>query len=167
MDDQRRSYAHRPSIGSPPTAVDERVSPRDDRRDAGTASRDEAAAAEARLRYRSQPMVELEPPPAIALLLRPGEALLAIRLAARCERRQDPSRMSGTGLRGDLYLTSVRLMLLSRHEVGFDLDGIDEVMVCGERLLLVMRDGTGIALDVELPRHLRVEIAAARAAARD
>ena len=75
--------------------------------------------------------------------------------------------MSGTGLRGDLYLTSVRLMLLGRHEVGFDLDGIDEVMVCGEQLLLVMRDGTGIALDVELPRLLRVEIAAARAAARD
>jgi hypothetical protein len=167
MDDRRRALAHLPSNTSPLERAGERVIPRHDRQDPDTSSEDEAAAEEARLRYRSQVMVELEPDPTIARLLRPGEALLAIRRAVRCERRQDPSRLGGMGLCGDLYLTSARLELLGQLEIGIDLDGIDEVLVCSEQLLLMMRDGTGITLDAEWPRLLRVEIAAARAAARD
>jgi len=167
MRDTRRTPAHLPSSASPIEEVEERAFPRHERRNPDTSWEDEAAAEEARLRYRNQPMVELEPDPAIAPLLRPGEALLAIRRGARCERRQDESRPGGTGLRGDLYLTSARLELLGQVSIGIELDSIDEVLVCSERLLLMMRDGTGITLDVEWPRLLRVEIAMARAAARD
>ena len=167
MDDTRRTFAHPPSSGSPSESAEERAVPRHERQDPDASREDEAAAEEARLRYRTKPMVALEPDPAIARFLRPGEALLASRRAVRCERRQDEPRLGGTGLCGDLYLTSARLELLGRARIGIELDSIDEVLVCSERLLLMMRDGTGITLEVEWPRLLRVEIATARASARD
>jgi hypothetical protein len=46
------------------------------------------------------------------------------------------------------------------------LEEIEEVGLSGERLLLVLRDGKGVWLEAPQPRLLRVEIAAARAAAR-
>ncbi len=166
MDDSRRTFARPPSGSSPPEHDEEPVLPRHSREDPVTPPQDESAAEEARSRYRGQPMVELEPDDAITRRLRPGEVLLAIRRAIRWERRQDPSRLEGPGLRGDLYLTSARLELLGEVETGIALDDIDDVLVCGERLLLVTRGGAGITLDAESPRLLRVEIAAARAAAR-
>ena len=70
------------------------------------------------------------------------------------------------GAAGDLYLTTRRLVLRSRPALSFELRDIDEVGVSGERLLLVMRDGTAVSLDVAQPRLLRVEIGNARALAR-
>ena len=46
-----------------------------------------------------------------------------------------------------------------------DLSEIDDVVLSGERLLLVLRGGQGVSIDAPQPRLLRVEIAAARAAA--
>ena len=71
-----------------------------------------------------------------------------------------------TGLTGDLYLTSRRLVLVGRYTLSFDLEAIEEAMLSGEQLLLVMRDGEGASLGVTQPRLMRVEIAATRLAAR-
>jgi len=131
------------------------------------ADADEAAADEARQRYRTQSMAALEPDARIAPLLRVGEHLVAVRRSAMLDRRQPAlGSDASTDLGGDLYLTPRRLVLVGRRTLSFDLDGIEEVMLAGERLLLVMRDGVGASLSVAQPRLLRVEIAAARATAR-
>jgi hypothetical protein len=131
------------------------------------AQADEAAADEARDRYRTQSMAALEPDARIAPLLRAGEHLVAVRRSAMLDRRQPVLGLdASTDLGGDLYLTPRRLVLVGRRTLSFDLDGIEEVMLAGERLLLVMRDGEGASLSVTQPRPLRVEIAAARASAR-
>jgi hypothetical protein len=127
---------------------------------------DEDAAAAARARYRVEPMKCLEPDAAIAPLLSPGERLLAVRRGAVFDRRQPRPGAVGPGLTGDVYLTSRRLLCLGRLKLTFGLDEIQEAVHSGDRLLLVMQDGAGIALEVDRPRLLRVEIATARAAAR-
>lgn len=127
------------------------------------AQADETAADVARERYRTQPMAALDPDARIGPLLAPGECVLAVRRSAMVDRREpvlgsdEPS-----GLAGDLYLTSQRLVLVGRHTLAFDLDEIEEAMLSGDQLLLVLRGGQGAALGVAQPRLLRVEIAAAR-----
>ena len=130
------------------------------------AQADEAAADEARERYRTRAMPALEPDGRIAPLLGPDEQVLAVRRFVMLDRRE-PAVGSDvpTGLAGDLYLTSQRLVLVGRRTQSFHLDEIEEVMLAGERLLIVMRDGEGVSLGVAQPRLLRVEIAAARVAA--
>ncbi len=130
------------------------------------ATEDEAAAEEARARYRCERMVALEPDSAITPLLRPGERLLAVRRCAILERRQSPPASAPAGLAGDLCLTSERLILVGRLVLAFRLDEIEDAVLSGDRLLLAMHDGAGISLAVTGPRLLRVEIATARAAAR-
>jgi hypothetical protein len=127
------------------------------------AAEDEAAAAAARARYRSEPMTGLVPDPAVVALLMPDEQLLAIRLSATLERRQPtPGTPLTRGLAGRLLVTSRRLLLVGRRIVAFDLADVSETALSGGHLLLVLRDGTGVTLDVAQPRLLRVEIAAAR-----
>jgi len=131
------------------------------------AAADEDAADRARERYRAGQMLPLAPDARAAAFLEPGEVLVAIRQSAQLERRQ-PQAGSGTpsGLGGTLYVTSQRLVLLGRVRLTIGLDEIQEAFLSGERLLLVLRDGQGIALEASLLRLLRVEIAAARAANR-
>ena len=131
------------------------------------AAADEAAAGEARDRYRTQRMSTLEPDARIAPLLAPGELLFAVRRSVMLDRhpsRSGPNLPPGVG--GDLYLTARRLVLLGRIALSFDLDEIEEVGLSGEWLPIVMRDGSSVALDAAEPRLLRVEIAYARAVAR-
>ena len=129
---------------------------------------DEKAASQARDLYRTQRMQALEPDAGIAPLLAPEEQVLAVRHGAVFDRRQSTA---GTdvriGLNGSLYVTSQRLVLIGRLTLSFDLDDIEETVLSGEQLLLVMRDGTGVSLEVGQPRLLRVEIGTARAAARE
>jgi hypothetical protein len=112
-------------------------------------------------------MPALEPDARIGPLLVSGERVLAVRRSAIVDRREpvlgsdEPS-----GLTGDLYLTSRSLVLVGRHTLAFDLDEIEEALLAGDQLLLVMGGGRGAALRVDQPRLLRVEIAAARLAAR-
>jgi hypothetical protein len=128
---------------------------------------DEAAADEARERYRTQAMPALEPDTRISPLLASDECVVAVRRSAQLDRRQPmPGWDAPPGLAGDLYLTSRRLVLVGRQVLSFDLGEIAEVGVSGERLLLVMCGGKGVSLDVAQPRLLRVEVAAARAFAR-
>ena len=131
------------------------------------AAADEAAADAARERYRTGPLPTLAPDARVAPVLRPGERVVAVRRSALFDRRQ-PVLGSDipTGLGGDLYLTTRRLILAGRLTLAFELDEIEDVMLSGERLLLVMKGGQGLSLDVGQPRLLRVEVAAARASAR-
>ena len=131
------------------------------------ADADAAAADEARERYRTHPMSVLAADDRIAPLLAPGEGVVAVRRSAVLERREVPPSVEGsTGLAGDLYLTTRRLVLVGRRTVSFPLDEIAEAMLSGDQLLLVMRNGEGASFGVAQPRLLRVEIAAARAAAK-
>lgn len=133
----------------------------------GRAAADEAAAGEARERYRVQPLLALEPDARIAPLLARDEPLFAVRRSVILDRhpsRSGPDLPLGVG--GDLYLTAKRLVLLGRVPVSIDLNEIEEAGLSGERLLIVMRSGSSVALDVAEPRLLRVEIGCARAAAR-
>ena len=128
---------------------------------------DEADAAEARPRYRADGIKPVAPDERLARLLDPGERALAVHPSAALDRRESAlARRPAPGLAGNLYLTSRRLVLVGRHVLTFDLAEIDDVVLSGERLLVAMRDGTGITLDVEGPRLLRVQIAAARSALR-
>jgi hypothetical protein len=128
---------------------------------------DEAAADEARERYRIQAMPALEPDARIARLLALDEHVVAVRRSAMLDRRQPVTGSHvPAGVGGDLYVTSRRLVLVGRLTLSFDLLEIDDATLSGERLLLIVRDGAGLSLDVERPRLLRVEIAAARALAR-
>ena len=126
---------------------------------------DEEAADRARELYRTQRVAALEPDTGIAPLLCTDEAVLAVRHSAMCDFESGPGGRS-RGAAGDLYLTTRRLVLRSCPALSFELRDIDEVGVSGERLLLVMRDGTAVSLDVAQPRLLRVEIGNARALAR-
>ena len=128
---------------------------------------DETAARLARTRYRSQRMRTLEPDAHIASLLASDERVLAFRGTVLFDRRQwGPGEVGFTGVAGNLYLTTRRIVLMGRLTLSYALDDIEEAVVAGERLLLVMRDGIGVALDTPQPRLLRVEIAAARALSR-
>ena len=131
------------------------------------AQADKAAADLARESYRTQPMPALEPDDRIAPLLVHDELVVAVRRSAQLDRRQPlPGWDAPPGVAGDLYLTSRRLMLVGRLHLELGLDDIEEAGLSGERLLLMLRDGRGIFVDVERPRLLRVEIATARALAR-
>ena len=132
------------------------------------AAEDESAAAAARARYRIEGAPRLVPDDGLAALLGNDEWLIAVRRSAFLDRRV-PSRgeSSWPGLRGQLAVTSRRLIFLAgRYVLAFDLVKVEQIVLSGERLLVAMPDGNGAALDVEQPRLLRVQIAAARAAAR-
>ncbi len=128
---------------------------------------DEAAAREARERYRNGPMPAVRADPEIAALLQPGEAVVAVHPSVVLERRTPkPESAAPRGPAGELHVTSRRLLLIGRDRLSIDLEEILEVGLSGEWLLLVLREGRGVALRAAQPRLLRVEIAAARAAAR-
>ncbi len=134
--------------------------------DAARAADDETLAAAARVHLRRHGLRELEPDTAIAPLLARDERLFAIHREVVLDRRQTSRPLVREGVPGDLYLTSGRLIVLGRPVVDICLDQITEVGLAGERLFLVLADGSAAAIDVCQPRLLRVEISAARAAAR-
>jgi hypothetical protein len=163
----------RPSAGRRQTngaALSDATTPLPALRDADAilarAADDEAAALQARDRFRDGAIEAIEPDARIAERLVPGEEVFAVRRSAVLDRRE-PQPGAGhpayPGLAGDLYLTSVRLVHFGRLMLEYDLDAIREVAVSAEHLLLVLRDGAGLILDVDRPRLFRVEIAAVRA----
>jgi hypothetical protein len=81
-------------------------------------------------------------------------------------RAETPGSVATPPIVVDLYVTSRRLVLAGPDMIFFDLAALDEAVVSHERLLIVLRDGVGLVLEVEQPRLLRVEIATARAAQR-
>ena len=97
-----------------------------------------------------------------ALQLTDGELVHAIRHAALLE-EGDASTPRG----GELYLTSRRVVHVGESSREISLDAIQESAVSLERLLLLdLTDGSDLAIEVDQPRLLRVQLAAARANAR-
>jgi hypothetical protein len=126
---------------------------------------DEAEADAARRRLRKQGIIAIEPDNQVAGLLDGDELLVAIRHAVDLNRRQ-PGPLERRGLPGDLYVTTRRLLHLGVETISYDLARIREAVIAGDGLMLMLDDGQGVAISTSHPNLLRVEIAAARAAAR-
>jgi hypothetical protein len=127
---------------------------------------DEAAADLARTRFRNQGVARLVPDELIRGLLQPGEELLALRRSAVLHHPEASDSAASEPVTVDVYVTSRRLVLAGWQIETFELAALDEASVSHEHLRLVLCDGRGLELDVNWPRLLRVEIAAARAAGR-
>jgi hypothetical protein len=130
-------------------------------RDAATiaerAAADEVAASRARDRFLMSTVPVIDADEAIAPHLLPSEQTHALRRHAILRAPGD-DRALGYG--GTLYLTSRRLIHLGQVIVAVQLTDIVETSLAGERLLLTLRDGEGLTLDVDGPRLLRAEMAA-------
>ena len=128
------------------------------------AHEDERDAVEARNRYRADGLPVLAVDGPIAERLRPGETVVDARTSAVVSRHL---RGDGTDVfPGRLYLTTERLMVVGGATLDVELEQIDELALAGERLLVTLRDGTGLSIDASRPRLMRVQIAAAMAAGR-
>jgi hypothetical protein len=125
---------------------------------------DEVAADAERQRLISEPLPTI---PALAeqvFQAWPDELIHAERRAALVERGNDLPPSGGT-----LYVTSRRLVHVGNEAIEeIELDRIADMAVALERLLLVeLTDGSDLAIEVDQPRLLRVQVAAARAALRE
>ncbi|HUF07132.1 MAG TPA: hypothetical protein VMP86_07065 [Candidatus Binatia bacterium] len=125
---------------------------------AGRADEDEAQAAAARDQFRTAPLQTLEADDAIRDHLAEGELVHTLRRHAIL---RAPGGDAALGYGGTLYLTSRRLVHLGQMVVTVQLTDIVETSLAGERLLLTLREGEGVSLDVDRPRLLRAEIAQA------
>ena len=126
---------------------------------------DEASADDARRRLREHGIVAMEPDERIGVMLAPGELVVAMRRAIAFERRKDvfdPDQAP----RGDLYVTTARLVCLGQVPVDLPLLEIREAVVATGALRLVVGDGRGLEIRTGDPQLLRVEISAVREAAR-
>ena len=165
MERSDRTSDRRPAAAVDPRDADAALADAGD--SVARAAADQAAADEARRRFRREGLPTLPPDARIAPLLEPDERLVALRHAALLERREPaPGTRLTPGVAGELYVTSRRLVLVGRLTLSVELDAIADAVFSGERLLLVLRDGHGVALQVAQPRLLWVEIAAARGLAR-
>ena len=127
---------------------------------------DEAAADAAREQFAANGMPAIGPVIGFARVGRSGEPLYAVRYNAILERA--PTAATGDVLRGGtVFLTSRRLLHAGAQLTDVPLGEIDEMVVALERLVLIrLRDGSDLAVEVDQPRLLRVQIAAAVAALR-
>jgi hypothetical protein len=130
------------------------------------AAADEAAADQARLGLHLRNTVRPDPDDLIRPVMGPDEELVAVRRSALMQVSSSPELPVASPVVVDVYVTSRRLVLLGPETLAIDLATVDEAVVSRDRLLLVLCDGVGLALEVDWPRLLRVEIAAARAARR-
>ena len=119
---------------------------------------DEAAALEVRDRLHAAPLPTIPADEAIRPYLADAELVHGLRPRAILKAPGD-DRALGYG--GTLYLTSRRLLHLGQVTVNVRLTDIVETSIAGERLLVTLSDGEGLILDVDRPRQLRAEIAAA------
>lgn len=146
-----------------PTSTAEPAALRDAQSIAARVAADEAAADAERERLASGPLPSIGPEQD-APTMRDGEQLHAVRHAALLERNSDNPPTGGT-----LYLTSARLLHVGTERTNdIPLQRIHDMAVAVERLLLVgLTDGSDLAIEVDQPRLLRVQVAAARAAVRE
>ena len=119
---------------------------------------DEAAAVEVWDRLHAAPLPTIAPDDAIGPHLAEAELVHGLRSRAILKAPGD-DRALGYG--GTLYLTSRRLVHIGQVMVNVQLTDIVETSLAGERLLITLRVGEGLVLDVDRPRQLHTEIAAA------
>lgn len=125
-------------------------------------SADEQAADAERARLVDGDLPDLGAQVHDAFQLTDGELVHAIRHAALLDEGD-----AATPRGGDLYLTSRRMVHVGISSRDISLDAIQETAVSLERLLLLdLTDGSDLAIEVDQPRLLRVQLAAARANAR-
>jgi hypothetical protein len=129
---------------------------RDAEQAATRAADDEAAAAAAREGFRFAPIEPIEPDEAIGPHLTTGERVHALRRHAIL---RAPGGDGALGYGGTLYLTSRRLIHLGQVVVSVNVADVEESSMAGERLLLTLREGEGMSIDVDRPRLLRAEMA--------
>ena len=153
------STAH-PADGADPGAA----ALRDAEAIAARVAADERAADEERERLAREPLPVVAARAEQVFQPWPDEIIHAERHAAMVERGQDTPLSGGT-----LYLTSRRLVHVGREAVvEIDLERIADMAVALERLLLIeLTDGSDLAIEVDGPRLLRVQVAAARAVLRE
>lgn len=126
---------------------------------ADTAARiaeDEQAAAAAREQFRVAPVPTIGADAELLPHLAPGELVHDLRKRAILKAPGD-DRSLGYG--GTLYLTSHRLVHLGQVVMSVQLTDVIETSLAGERLLLSLRDGEGLSIEVDRPRLLRAEMA--------
>jgi hypothetical protein len=126
---------------------------------------DAASADNARRHLREQGIVAVEPDERIGVMLAPGERVVAVRRAVLVERRTDV-RGPDQGVRGDLYVTTTRLVCLGPAAIDVPLVEIREAVVAPGALRLVIGEGRGLEIRTADPYVLRVQISAVREAAR-
>lgn len=120
---------------------------------------DEAAAAAARDEYRRHGLPELVTDAAPEL--GPQEQLHAMRPAALVERTKTEGESVGPRS-GALWVTSARLICATPEAISTQLEDVDEMTISMGRLLLIrLTDGSGLAIETDQPRLLRVQLAAA------
>lgn len=107
----------------------------------------------------------VEPDERIGVMLAPGERVVAVRRAISIERRKE-IRDPELAIRGDLYVTTNRLVYLGQVPFDVPLVEVREAVVAAGALRLVVGDGRGLEIRTGDPALLRVEISAAREAAR-
>jgi hypothetical protein len=154
------------SLPLPLPATDDEAALRDAEKIADRIASDEAAADEARHAYQAQGLPALDADGAAGMFLQPGEILHAVHAGALLEDAGWTDH--GTHPRGGtLFLTSERLVHTGAEASELSLAAIDEMGIGLERLVLMrLRDGSDLAIEVDQPRLLRVQLAAAIAAQR-
>lgn len=150
---RRQDPSDVPTEGS----TEEGAALRDAARAAERAADDEEAAAAARDRFRIGPVPAIEADDDVRGHLDPTESVHALRHRAILS---TPGGDGALGYGGTLYLTSRRLVHLGQVVLSVNLIDIEESSLAGERLLLTLRNGEGLTLDVDRPRLLRAEMAA-------
>jgi hypothetical protein len=154
------------SLPFPLPATDDEAALRDAEHIADRIARDETAADEARQAYQADGLPAIEPDASADAILQPGETLYAVRSSTMLEE----TGATGAAVHprgGTLYLTSGRLVHAGEESTELPLTAIEEMAVALERLVLIRRrDGSDLALEVDQPRLLRVQLAAAIAAVR-
>ena len=127
---------------------------------------DDVAARAAWARYRRNGLEPIDLPSGLEVSLSPGEVLLAVNLDVGLLRADDgPSRSSGPGLLGTLFVTTDRLVHLGVASWSVRLEEIEDAALGEDRILLVLRRGSAVVLVTDRPRLVRARISIARAAA--
>jgi hypothetical protein len=118
--------------------------------------------ADARRELHRSGGIVIEPDERVAVLLGPGERVLAARDDVALERSGAPD----DGGIGGLYLTSDRLLFFGDRTIDVPLADIVEAEVLERQVLLRVQDASAVLIRVDDARTFRMEIGAARAAAR-
>ncbi|MEP6807810.1 MAG: hypothetical protein ABI978_04345 [Chloroflexota bacterium] len=123
---------------------------------------DREVAAEAAEQYATEGLPVLSDPSFDAIAL-PGEVLHAIHRSALLE-VEERGTSAAKPVGGTLYLTSRRLVHAGTTVTEIRLGKISEAAVALQRLVLLrMKDGADLALEVTQPRLLMVQLEAAQA----
>jgi hypothetical protein len=126
----------------------------------------ETAADDARQAYQADGLPAIEPDAGAVAILQPGETLHAMHASALLEEAGVPSG-AAQPRGGTLYLTSERVVHSGTESTELPLADVEEMAIALERLVLIRRrDGSDLAVEVDQPRLLRVQLAAAIAAVR-